>query len=186
MKQATAAVACVLCLGVFGCQEGPPPTKVEYKTQHQLLNKAMTRLESSPQEKDAETLALLRKLETELAEAEKRHLAAQREIARLQEEVKVLRHDAGFSVSLLFGVSGSGKTEVYVRAMRRVIGAGRQAILLVPEIVLTTQLVQRLAGTQLQYQIAGRTLRPARRCVVVHRHLVLRATMDASARLRAT
>ena len=54
--------------------------------------------------------------------------------------------DAGaFRVNLLYGVSGSGKTEVYIHAIRRVIALGRQAILLVPEIVLTTQLVNRLA-----------------------------------------
>ena len=50
-----------------------------------------------------------------------------------------------FRVFLLFGVPGSGKTEVYVRAMRRVVARGRQAILLVPEIALATQIVQRLA-----------------------------------------
>ncbi len=49
-----------------------------------------------------------------------------------------------FGVKLLFGVSGSGKTEVYIHAIQRVLEAGQQAILLVPEIVLTTQLVQRL------------------------------------------
>ena len=50
----------------------------------------------------------------------------------------------GFSVSLLYGVTGSGKTEVYVRAIRSVIAAGRQAILLVPEIALATQTLSRL------------------------------------------
>ena len=50
-----------------------------------------------------------------------------------------------FSVTLLFGVSGGGKTEVYIRAMQHVLRQGRQVLLLVPEIMLTTQLVQRLA-----------------------------------------
>jgi primosomal protein N' (replication factor Y) len=51
-----------------------------------------------------------------------------------------------FHVTLLFGVSGSGKTEIYLRAIRRAVAAGRQAILLVPEILLTTQLVERLTS----------------------------------------
>ncbi len=51
---------------------------------------------------------------------------------------------AGFSATLLHGVTGSGKTEVYIRAIREIVAAGRQAILLVPEIGLATQTIQRL------------------------------------------
>ncbi len=53
---------------------------------------------------------------------------------------------AGFSTTLLHGVTASGKTEVYLRAIREVIAAGKQAILLVPEIALATQTLQRLTG----------------------------------------
>ncbi|KKK82891.1 hypothetical protein LCGC14_2798860, partial [marine sediment metagenome] len=49
-----------------------------------------------------------------------------------------------FSATLLHGVTGSGKTEIYVQAIRKVVQAGRQAILLTPEIALTTQTFQRL------------------------------------------
>jgi primosomal protein N' (replication factor Y) (superfamily II helicase) len=51
-----------------------------------------------------------------------------------------------FRPSLLQGVTGSGKTEVYLAAAARVIDAGRQALLLVPEINLTPQLEQRIAS----------------------------------------
>ena len=47
---------------------------------------------------------------------------------------------------LLHGVTGSGKTEVYLRAMEQVVERGQQSIFLVPEISLTPQTVERVSG----------------------------------------
>lgn len=50
----------------------------------------------------------------------------------------------GFETFLLYGVTGSGKTEVYLRAMEQVRTAQRRSLILIPEISLTPQLLDRL------------------------------------------
>ena len=51
----------------------------------------------------------------------------------------------GYAVTLLDGVTGSGKTQVYFEAVSEVIRRGRQALVLMPEIALTTQFLDRFA-----------------------------------------
>ena len=65
-----------------------------------------------------------------------------------------------FSCLLLHGVTGSGKTEVYLHAIAHVLQNGGQALLLVPEIGLTPQLEQRVRsalGTEVEIYHSGQT-----------------------------
>ena len=52
----------------------------------------------------------------------------------------------GYSVTLLDGVTGSGKTEVYFEAVADTIRNGRQSLILMPEIALTAQFLDRFAA----------------------------------------
>lgn len=62
------------------------------------------------------------------------------------EHLKKAIENECFSKTLLYGVTGSGKTEVFLQAIEHVIAMGKQAIVLVPEISLTPQMVERFVG----------------------------------------
>lgn len=70
--------------------------------------------------------------------------------------------DARGKPVLLFGVTGSGKTEIYLRAIRRAVSGGRTALVLVPEIALTPQTVERFKSRFADMQ---------ERIAVLHSHL---------------
>jgi primosomal protein N' (replication factor Y) (superfamily II helicase) len=76
-------------------------------------------------------------------------ISKQNQFSLTEEQKAALRTIAGdielnkFGVSLLFGITGSGKTEVYLRAAEYAVGHGGSAIILVPEVGLTPQIVER-------------------------------------------
>lgn len=61
-----------------------------------------------------------------------------------RQALAALTSQEGFRATVLDGITGSGKTEVYMRLIQEVLNAGRQVLILVPEIGLTSQFVARL------------------------------------------
>lgn len=86
---------------------------------------------------------------------------------------RVTRNEGQSPVNLLHGVTGSGKTEIYLRALGAVLKQGQQAIVLVPEISLTPQTIRRFAA------------RFPDRIAVIHSQLSLGERYDTWRRIRA-
>lgn len=78
------------------------------------------------------------------AEAAPAHLTPEQHKALASVSAALARDE--YKAFLLFGVTGSGKTEVYIRAMEQALALGKSAIVLVPEIALTPQTTRRFAS----------------------------------------
>jgi len=81
-------------------------------------------------------------LNAELPDIDKLTLNAEQSFAL--REIENSMNKSEFKAFLLHGITGSGKTEVYIRAMRTVLDKGKSALMLVPEIALTPIFSRRL------------------------------------------
>jgi len=87
------------------------------------------------------------------------HVAAPQLTAEQNQVVDKILQRPGFHPHLLFGVTGSGKTEVYMQLLEHTLKQNKKGLVLVPEIALTPQLVQRFAA------------RFGEKIAVIHSHL---------------
>lgn len=79
------------------------------------------------------------------------------------DQIRALMDQGGFHPILLRGVTGSGKTEVYLRAIEHCLSRGQQALVLVPEISLTPQTVSRFRARCGETAVLHSNLSPAER-----------------------
>lgn len=90
---------------------------------------------------------LIEKLEVSRLSTTDREENEIKELSEVQEKAyqEILTSFETHFITLLFGVTGSGKTEIYMKLIKEQLTLGKQVLFLLPEIALTTQLIQRLS-----------------------------------------
>jgi primosomal protein N' (replication factor Y) len=104
-----------------------------YSSLQGLVSKEMVRVEERPVHREPEHL--YKQTDTAVTLTDEQQVA----LTAISGSIENSTHD----VFLLQGVTGSGKTEIYLRAIRLALELGKSAIVLVPEIALTAQVVAR-------------------------------------------
>jgi primosomal protein N' (replication factor Y) len=101
--------------------------------------------------------------------------------AKVWTELEKAVQEGGFQPFLIHGVTGSGKTELYLRAIEEVVKQGKEALVLVPEISLTPQTIQAFRGRCGEVAVLHSNLQAAergshwRRIAAGHVHVVVGA-----------
>ncbi len=106
---------------------------ISSSTINSLYKKGLLRIEEIKKERS----------HTELFEEDEKHLVLNEEQEACFKSISDAVSSDKFKAFLLHGVTGSGKTEVYIRALGSAIERGKTGIVLVPEISLTPQLIKR-------------------------------------------